>query len=883
MNTRSELWAKQDGFDKTYPLLAHLLDTVTVTGVLYDYWLREGLRELFRENLGENARSIVQCIAGLHDVGKASPLFQQRPTDKAQRWERIRKTIEESGNYRDLGNTSIALNRSKDEARRHERLSAYASQPLLPSSRKPASRVWLHLALGGHHGKFSAITLASDTKSLLEDLDYGGWSAAQNDLTDGVLKSCDLGREDIPEKLDSTLTLFLSGLIVLADRIASGEPFVDGGFALLESSPDILENPARWIIEREKEAVSRVRATVGVYSPWKDEEAAKHAILGDYDPRPIQQEALNAREGLWSLMATTGSGKTEAALLRHSTRPERLIFLLPTQATSNAIMRRVQHAYRDTSNVAALAHGLASVEDFYQQPLSLYDDEAQYVSHENQTDQPSGLYPSSFVRAGAARLFAPICVGTIDQALASALPGKWIHFRLLALANAHIVIDEVHTLDVYQTKLLEELLPWLAKTRTRVTFLTATMPSEQRQQLISAYSQVEKELEPPVFPSIDVVTKNKTASIPVESLTAAMAIDLRQTEYDSLVDSHVLWHKEVRAKFPQARLGIICNTVARAQETARQIAKSGETVVVLHSRMTAEHRRQNAQLLLDLLGPHGTGTNITVVGTQAIEASLDIDLDFLNTEVCPAPSLVQRAGRQWRRNDPLRESRCPEENQKTLTVTWFDSDQSWPYRPYLAAEIKHTHEWLDQHSQLVIPDDAQEFIDSAHVKFENALTDFDMEAVTEGVLKAMRAESNRARITDALTERSIVGNFVALTTNNPADESTTRLIDEGSSARFILGGSESTIPGAWPKTVEELLVLSSHDKENLREALRASMPLSIPRNSESNPHVKEDFLEELGAIPLTESRTLLSGYFFIPNADQFYDSSIGFTGLLQNS
>ncbi|USR79358.1 CRISPR-associated helicase Cas3' [Arcanobacterium pinnipediorum] len=875
MNTRTELWAKQDGFDKTYPLLAHLLDTTTIAGVLYDLWLRDGLRQLFHENLGNKAKSIVQCIAGLHDVGKASPLFQQRPADKAQHWEDIRRKIKDSGNYRSLVGSSIALDRTKEEARRHERLSAYASQSILPSPRQSAKRTWLHLALGGHHGRFCAISKASDSRALLQDLEYGGWTAAQNDLTDAVRAACHLDREDIPEQLDSTLTLLLSGLIVLADRIASGEPFVDGGFALLANSPDILEDPARWIIEREKEAVSRVRATVGVYSPWKDEEAAKHAILGDYDPRPIQQEALNAREGLWSLMATTGSGKTEAALLRHSTRPERLIFLLPTQATSNAIMRRVQHAYRDTSNVAALAHGLASVEDFYQQPLSMYDDEAQYVSRENQTDQPSGLYPSSFVRAGAARLFAPVCVGTIDQALASALPGKWIHFRLLALANAHIVIDEVHTLDVYQTKLLEELLPWLAKTRTRVTFLTATMPSEQRQQLISAYSQAEKELEPPVFPSIDVVTETQTASIPVESLTATMAIDLRQTEYDSLVDSHVLWHEEVRAKFPQARLGIICNTVARAQETAREIAKNGETVVVLHSRMTAEHRRQNAQLLLNLLGPDGTGTNVTVVGTQAIEASLDIDLDFLNTEICPAPSLVQRAGRQWRRNDPLRESRCPGETQKKLTVTWFDSDQSGPYLPYLAAEIKHTHEWLDQHSQLVIPDDAQEFIDSAHVKFENAITDFDMEAITKGALKGMRAESNRARITDALTERSIVGNFVALTTNNPADESTTRLIDEGSTARFILGGSESTIPGAWPKTVEELLALSSRDKDAIREALHASIPLSLPRNSE------QDFVERLNAISLSESRSLLNGYYFVPNADQFYDAQIGFTGPVQ--
>lgn len=113
MNTRTELWAKQDGFDKTYPLLAHLLDTTTIAGVLYDLWLRDGLRQLFHENLGNKAKSIVQCIAGLHDVGKASPLFQQRPADKAQHWEDIRRKIKDSGNYRSLVGSSIALDRTK--------------------------------------------------------------------------------------------------------------------------------------------------------------------------------------------------------------------------------------------------------------------------------------------------------------------------------------------------------------------------------------------------------------------------------------------------------------------------------------------------------------------------------------------------------------------------------------------------------------------------------------------------------------------------------------------------------------------------------------------------------------------------------------------------
>lgn len=51
--------------------------------------------------------------------------------------------------------------------------------------------------------------------------------------------------------------------------------------------------------------------------------------------------------------------------------------------------------------------------------------------------------------------------------------------------------------------------------------------------------------------------------------------------------------------------------------------------------------------------------------------------------------------------------------------------------------------------------------------------------------------------------------------------------------------------------------------------------LSLPRNSE------QDFVERLNAISLSESRSLLNGYYFVPNADQFYDAQIGFTGPVQ--
>lgn len=82
----------------------------------------------------------------------------------------------------------------------------------------------------------------------------------------------------------------------------------------------------------------RVRRLLGTFVPLKDPSST---LFGKWKLRPAQLAVRDMDAGLLTIMAPTGSGKTEAALLRHHANGyehERLIFLLPTQATSNAIM-----------------------------------------------------------------------------------------------------------------------------------------------------------------------------------------------------------------------------------------------------------------------------------------------------------------------------------------------------------------------------------------------------------------------------------------------------------------------------------------------------------------------------------------------------------------
>lgn len=106
-------------------------------------------------------------------------------------------------------------------------------------------------------------------------------------------------------------------------------------------------------------------------------------------------------------------------------------------------------------------------------------------------------------------------------------------------------------------------------------------------------------------------------------------------------------------------VGVVCNTVRRAQEAYGQLVEHfGEDVVELHhSQFTAWDRSEREHRLVAELGPaahRGTGrpARRVLVGTQVLEQSLDIDLDLLVTDLAPADSLAQRAGRLHRHERP---------------------------------------------------------------------------------------------------------------------------------------------------------------------------------------------------------------------------------------
>ena len=164
-----------------------------------------------------------------------------------------------------------------------------------------------------------------------------------------------------------------------------------------------------------------------------------------------------------------------------------IYFALPTQVTSNRIHKRIGMFLRNTLADEAplrLAHGNAWLEDDFDLRLR----PAFAARAESDGDEPdeSVREARSWFASAKQALLATYGVGTIDQALQGVVAVKHFFVRRFALAGKVVILDEIHSYDIYTGTLITALVRELVNLRCSVIILSATLTAARRRELLAA-------------------------------------------------------------------------------------------------------------------------------------------------------------------------------------------------------------------------------------------------------------------------------------------------------------------------------------------------------------------------------------------------------------
>lgn len=765
--TTALFWAKtgdKDSPTRGLSLVQHMLDAGSVAARLWDTWLAPGLQRRFSEHLHlsmEDTRALVCWLAATHDMGKATPEFtcQYDRQENNEYFSAYRKRIRQA--KFDLPHDLTVPDKSGVHP--HNKYSQSILIHLLTDNKNVEGMprevaVTLASISGAHHGIPAGYFSNSPERNILilEQLSPQ-WHAVWQELYDITVER--FGATSALQQLAEhghpipvAVQFCITGFVIMSDWIASNPDFFPmGTFGSAEQ-----EQRARigW------QALGLEQRWTAALDTNPDTPAADlyASRFGWSNPtlRPMQEVVVEAARsmqsgGMMCIEAPMGQGKTEAGLiaaefLAQATGRTGVAFAAPTQATSNALFDRViEWVEYQTSNVAQehggpiephsmfLGHSKNRFNKSYE-AISEADifDESPTPGRENnrKTLRPgTSLARHSWLSGTKKGLLSSFVVCTIDQVLMTALQARHVMLRYLGLASKVIIIDEVHAYDAYMSKYLSTALYWLGQMNAPVILMSATLPSDIRNELmksyakglkigakplkVTTYSQPTLDLDYPVIHTLTAEDNGSPKKWKVEQPVEQTEIELKL-----IADSpeSVLNVLEPLAN-DHGCAAVICNTVGRAQEMHAFLSEQfgEEHVILTHSRFTATHRAEQEELLVSKLGkkahyseadgedssrPH----RLIVVGTQVIEQSLDLDFDVMITDFAPVDLVLQRMGRLHRHDSRSSSERTPAYRKPVCYVRGveiFGSQDKMPRFPNGSKAVYEPMILLSSYAQLL--------------------------------------------------------------------------------------------------------------------------------------------------------------------------------------
>lgn len=310
-------------------------------------------------------------------------------------------------------------------------------------------------------------------------------------------------------------------------------------------------------------------------------------------------------------IAATGMGKTEAAL--HWLGGGKGFFVLPLRTAINAMYNRIRIDILHNENISerlALLHSESAEFLSYQQGIDI-----EHIPEYNELGRKYSL---------------PLTITTMDQLFDFVFRYSGYELKLATFSYSKIIVDEI---QMYNAELLAYLVYGLEQIYAmggKIAIITATLMPFVRDKL---RAKIPFELQ--TFLSDK---KRHNVKVMDEKLNSEDILNLYEKNKNLGKRNKIL---------------VICNTIKKAQELYRELENAFDILSLgelhmLHSRYIRMEREQLENEIKDFAGSRkelGTPQNGIWISTSLVEASLDLDFDYLFTELQDLNSVFQRMGR----------------------------------------------------------------------------------------------------------------------------------------------------------------------------------------------------------------------------------------------
>ena len=342
----------------------------------------------------------------------------------------------------------------------------------------------------------------------------------------------------------------------------------------------------------------------------------------------LQQYCIENKNENIIAIAQTGMGKTEAGLLWIS--DNKGFFILPIRTAINAIYDRTKKYISsyggNLEEQLGLLHSSSLEYLLLQSEDDKYDDKDEYI------DQKEDKEIIEYEKI-AKQLSLPINVSTIDQLFDFVYKYPAYELKLTTLSYSKIVIDEI---QMYGPDLLAYLvygLERIVEQGGKVAILTATLPPFVKELL-----------------SKNIKFKIKEGGFTDNSKRHNLKILDKRIDSNDICDKYMENEKLNKSN----KILVVCNSITQAQNLYEEISDilGNKNLHILHSKFIKCERLSKESEIIEFGKTYKDNKSNELdkqsgiwISTSIVEARLDIDFDYLFTELQDLNSLFQRLGR----------------------------------------------------------------------------------------------------------------------------------------------------------------------------------------------------------------------------------------------